>query len=344
MHRRRRFIALGILALIVGMGILAVLKYRMKPPGIREGDAEAFFPPAVHELLSAPEEGVTPTPNISLQIGGASDPAFYRGTPLILAVNLANHRAVNAHADNAAIHSLREGLRDMAGKGKIPKERVQQLLAEPEKMEPIPVVQLGDRSVRWDQFIHFRIRMPDGKLQALPWALRLVAAPQPGPLVLDAKATAELKYALDPAAAQGIVAGDYNIVAVIEVPSAAGLSKASWRGQVEATPIKLKIMDAPPVLPDSGEEKRVLQFAEYFSEIGDYAQTLSQAQRVLQLNAQSIPALILTGEADEGRGDKRGALNAHQRASQAFYRQSPQSREPPIYLIERIQTLQDALR
>ncbi len=292
------------------------------------GRAGATPTAVVRDIIELP-----PLPNISLQIDRNHELVVYRGTPLLFEVRLANRRAINADFANHAERAYVETLKVRLSRGEIPKEQAATQLAALRGEHKSQPLLLGDEATGWEQFVHISQLLPDGKRQPLPWPLKLVAPPEAKTLTLDAKNTAQLDYLLDLVTAAQIPAGDYRILAAVEVPVDAKVAADRWRGRVESEPAKLTILPRPDRLTPEEEEKTHLQFARYYQAAKDWTHAQESAQKALAANPKSIPAHILVGEVKEAQGDLRGALEAFQTAQTEFYKQYPESYEAPLYLI-----------
>jgi len=328
---RKWLIAIASLVLLL---VVAGVLFWVRPEW-RFWAQEGGQPPGDEPTMLEAAREIPPLPAISLQIDTENGMKVYTGTPLIFSVRLANPRAMNAAAENASNQAAAKAIEAAVATGKIPKEKADRRLAHFRQEARIRAVQLGDESAGWEQFVRFTQRLPDGKQQPLAWPLKLAAPPEAKTLTLDAKNTAQLDYLLEPAATSQIATGDYQILAVLEVPADAKVASDRWRGRVESGRVKLSIMQKPARMAPEEEEKTNLQFARYYQAAKDWTHALESAQKALAANPKSIPALILVGEVKETRGDLRGALEAFQTAEAEFYRQYPKSYEAPLYLIHK---------
>jgi tetratricopeptide (TPR) repeat protein len=320
-------LSLVVVALVVAaLGVVLLLR--------RVGSREKS---SVGESLAVAqgEPELPPWPDISLQIDREHELTVYQGTPLLFSVRLANHRAMNAAQGNHARQACAEGLKAAVARGAIPKERADALLANLQRTEPIRAVQLGDDTAAWDTFVRFAQLTPDGKPQPLGWPLKALGPAQSKTLRLDGETTAQLDWALDPTTALAITPGEYQIVAVLEVPAEAKLAAERWRGRTQSDPVKLSVKEKPAQFTKADEENFNLSLARYYDATGDARGALQYAEKALAANPKSIPASILVGEVREGLGDLKGALEGYKNAQHEFYQQYPNSYEAPLYLIDR---------
>jgi hypothetical protein len=308
-----------------------------------------FRKPSASALLQRPsvahleEQDLPPLPVVSLQINSKMDLEVFRGTPLIITVRVANPRAANAAASNLAHGQYLVFIQEKVAKGELSATDAKPMLELARRKQEIRTVRLGTREQGWSSFLHFELQSAGSRPEPLSWPLIPVAAPEAQILALDADTTAQIDYALAPEAAAPIPAGDYNIVAALEVPTGTNLPPEIWRGRVSSRPVKLRVLPVP-AQPSSVDQANIsLQRAEFFSTTKDWTSALSNAQEALAANPKLIRAHIIGGEAREAQGDLSGARHAFGEARRLFYEQHPNSYEAPLYLISKIITLDQQL-
>lgn len=315
-------------------------------PGCRTkllGTAEApKAPPAQKSARMVDEEAdAPPIPYVSLQINGRDELDAFAGAPLLLTVRLSNPRAMNAAAENFAREQLIQETERGIAEGNWTAEQAQAGLAKMRRKKEIRPLQWGDASRGWNEYVQLATIASDGKTSPLAWPTTPLAPPAAGGLSLDARKTAELKYAIAPDASFGIAPGEYQLVALLVVPEAGNPPAEHWRGQAISAPVKLKISPMPPS-PDAAQEEQInLDFARFYTAGGDLNKALDHAQRSLTANPGSLAALSLSGEIKEALGDDAGALADYQSALGAFRRQYPRAYEPPLALLDAIKRLVD---
>ncbi len=329
-----------LLALLLG-GFFA---FRTFLPGLR-GLFRARFAPASGTSQSASKIRETPLlPEIALQIDVQDELAASQGVPLVFTVTLANQQATNIELENESNELYLKRVESRIQQGKITAEKAAAVKAALSNPKKIPLIHLGDEGHAWDKFVHFERLGPDGKLQPLPWPLVQLAPPSANSIVVDAHATPSLDYVLEPDASAQVAPGEYQIVAVVEVPREASLAGDAWRGRAESEPVDLTITQSPARPAAADVERSQLQFAYYYQKRKDWGRALESAQKVLTAAPNSIPAQIVVGQVKEAQGDLNGALKAYQVAEQGFYQQYPNSYEAPLYLIHKSEELADKLK
>ena len=207
----------------------------------------------------------------------------------------------------------------------------------------VKAVRLGTTDQGWETFLHFEAGGVGRKPERLKWPIQMVTPPQSKSLVLNATSSAHLDYALSPEAAGQVSAGDYSVIAVLEVPAAVTLPQDLWRGQVASRPVRLRVLQAPAQPSPAIQATVHMQRAEYFSTTGDWSNALASAQAALKADPKLIRAQMIVGEAKEAQDDLAAARNAFVIAKRLFDEQYPKSYETPRYLIYKIATLDERL-
>jgi tetratricopeptide (TPR) repeat protein len=338
----RRILLVAFTLLFAIVAVVAVISWRGRGrERLLRLVAQAPGPQTPLPARAGPE--TPPQPDISLQIDRKSELTVYQATPLIITVRIANHRAINAAVQTRTNQIHAEALRAAVASGKILKEKADPLLASFQQPEQIESIQLGDGATAWDTFVRFAQLLPDGKQQPLGWALRAMNRPEATRLTLDADTVAQLDYALDSSAAAVVAPGEYQIVALVEVPAEGKIPSDRWQGRVESEPVRLRIAERATHWQNSEQEKLNLDLAYYDYATGDWRSALEHAQKAIAANPHSVHAAIVVGQAKEKQGDLKGALAAYQMAESKFYAQYPKSEEPPLYLIYKTTSLMQKL-
>jgi cytochrome c-type biogenesis protein CcmH/NrfG len=172
---------------------------------------------------------------------------------------------------------------------------------------------------------------------------KVIQPPAAKRVTLDAKTSAELTFAIEPSVASQIAAGEYKVVATLDVPAIGTVKSGTWTGQARSEPVKLIIQDEPLRLTHGDVEKLELHFANYFYAVAKFPDAARHAEAALATNPKSISADIVLGEVKRAQGDLAGALEVFQKATLEFYQQNPNSYEPPTLLLSRISDLQEKL-
>jgi hypothetical protein len=326
-----------LLVLVIAGAAVFILLRRSQPSSTSGPPSQPL------SLVQAEAQDVPPLPDLSLQIGAAHELEVFQGTPLIFSVRVANQRAANA-ASLLQAHQIQLSLIEEQLAKKAISSSEAQAMREVWRQNPdIKVVRLGTGDQGWETFLHFEAGSAGGKPERLNWAMQMVTPPQPKSLTLDATSNAQLDYALTPDAASQVPAGEYSVIAVLEVSAAATLPPDLWRGRVASQPVKLKILPAP-ARPSTAEQASMnMQKAEFFSTTKDWSKALSSAQTALAADSKLIRAQMIVGEAKEAQGDLSGARDAFVSAKRLFDEKYPKSYEAPEYLIDKIATLDTRL-
>lgn len=335
---RKILVGIVVLFVLVIAGAAAFILLRRSQPSSSSGP-----PSQPLSLVQAEAQDVPPLPDVSLQIGAAHELEVFQGTPLIFSVRVANQRAANA-ASLVQAHQIHLSLiEEQLAKKEISSSDAQAMREVWRQNPDIKVVRLGTGDQSWETFLHFEAGSAGGKPERLNWTMQMVTPPQPKSLTLDATSTAQLDYVLTPDAAAQVPAGEYSVIAVLEVSAAATLPQDLWRGRVASQPVKLKISSIPAKPSPTEKAAMNMQRAEYFSTIKNWNNALASAQAALVADPHLIRAEMIVGEAKEAQGDLSGARDAFVSAERLFNEQYPNSYERPQYLIHKIATLDERL-
>ena len=337
---RKTTVILGGIVLL-GAILFAVIYFvpgrRAKLPGITESPQAPSA--RIGARMADEDADLPPVPYVSIQINSSGELETFAGVPLLLTVRLSNPRAMNAAAENSAREQLIREIESAVAEGRLTAEQAQAGLAKSRRKKEIRPLQWGDASRGWNEYVQLATIASDGKTSPLAWPAAPLAPPAAAGISLDDRKTAELKYAIDPAASSGIAPGGYQLAALLVVPDTGAPAAERWRGQAISAPIKLKISPMPSS-PDAAQAERInLDFARFYMASGDLTKALDHAQKSLAANSESLAALSLSGEIKETQGDDAGAMAAYQSALGAFRRQHPTAYEPPLPLLDAIKRL-----
>ena len=324
----------GAIVLVVLLGVF--IHWRRKP-------AETFSGSTTPVARAATRRHIDPPPAISLQINRANELTLYRGTPMVITVSIVNHRAMIADAQEKSNRVYIEQLRSAADHGELPRERVDAQIARMDLAPEVSSINLGEDTAPWHSFLHLSERLPDGTKRPLAWATKVVQPPAAKRVTLDVRTSADLTFAIEPSVASQIAAGEYELVAALDVPANGSVNSGTWTGHARSEPVKLTIQDKPLRLTPGDAEKLELHFANYFYAVANFPEATRHAQAALAENPKSISADIALGEIKRAQGDLAGALEVFQKATVEFYQQNPNSYEPPTLLLSRISDLQGKL-
>jgi hypothetical protein len=260
---------------------------------------------------------------------------------MVITVSIVNHRAMIADAQEKSDRVYVQQLRSAADHGEFPNEKVEARIARMDVAPEVSSINLGEDTAPWSSFLHLTERLPDGTERPLAWATKVVQPPAAKRVTLDAQTSAELTFAIEPWVASQIAAGEYEVVAALDVPANESVKSRTWTGQARSEPVKLTIQDKPLRLTPGDAENLDLQFANYFYAVANFPEAARHAQTVLAANPKSISADIVLGKTKQAQGDLTGALVVFQKAMVEFYKQNPNSYEPPTLLLSRISDIQD---
>jgi len=331
--------------IIASLLILAVVAFFLYFRAFRnEASVSEPTQPAQSSPGALESEEVPPLPNIALEIDTEQELSTFRGIPLIFTVRVANQRAANADVENRARRDSIVLIQDKAAKGEIGADKAKLMLALARRTRPVRAVKLGSPNQGWEQFVHFEYRKEGGSFQRADWVLKPVPAPGRRSVTLDAQARAEVDYALPPEAAGRLSAGSVEVIAVLEVPEGGSLPQDNWRGRVASEPVRMKILPAP-VNPSAEEKGTInLQMADFYAVLKDWPNVLASAEEAIAANPKLIRAHMRAADAKEVQGDLKGARDAYGEAKRLFDEQYPNSYEHPLFLIQKISSLDSRLR
>jgi hypothetical protein len=300
-------------------------------------------PQPAKSIAEIEQEDAPPLPDISLQINAQGEAQVIQGTPLIFTVRAANPRAANTQATNEAHERSLALIQEKVSKGKLSKQDAEPMLELARVKREVRTVRLGTGDRGWEQYLHFEVQILGSPFVRVNWPLTLVKSPEVKSVLLDGSSNVQVQYALNPQAAAQVPAGEYVLLAVLEVAAGTSLPPELWRGRVASVPVKLNIRPAP-AQPSAADQAGInLQRAEFFSTTSDWVNALQSAQAALKEDPRLIRAQMIQGEAKEARGDLAGARDAFSQALRLFYEQYPDSYERPQYLLDRIAALDKRL-
>jgi tetratricopeptide (TPR) repeat protein len=325
-----------VLAAIVAVAWLVVSSWRQRLPRSIGG------PSAPSVAAAKPTRQPPPLlPDIGLWVNSSDRAEVRQRTPLVFSVRLANHQAMNAALANATRQKYLASIDERVQRGDLSGEDAATMRAAVQPEAAVRPMAVGTANRTWASFVRFELF--DTNPRALDWALRPIP-PSESTLVLDARTTAEVAFVLSPEAADGIAPGEYRVAAVIDVPAEAGAADA-WHGLVRSKPVTVTVVPAPAGQDAAAEAHAARLRARYFAKIGDWKQSLADAERAASLEPTSIDAHVLVGEALKATGDPDGALAAFREARRQYEAQHGGPPDEPSYIADQISLLtRDRLR
>lgn len=248
------------------------------------------------------------SPVLTLLVNRAPQATVARGTPLVFDAYLSATRTG---------HSIR------IGSGSRPWHRLIRLeQAEAGKALSWDVTEIAARSTRYSRNAAGRPTItPESAGVAELQALNHVHT---------------LTLGVTPEAAALIPAGTYRVRAVVEAPF---WPPWRWRGRVTSAPVTITVQEssASPAggLGDDLQTRRLAESAAFYLRVKRFADAQRVASELLKLQPRSAHAYILLGEALEGLGHDREALQAYGYALPLL----PKTYEEPRSLLDRISIL-----
>jgi hypothetical protein len=300
-------------------------------------------PQPAKSIAEIEQEDAPPLPDVSLEINDQGEAQVIQGTPLVFTVRAANPRAANTLATNQAHERSLALVQEKVTKGELSKQDAEPMLELARVRREVRTVRLGTGDRGWEKFLHFEAQTAGSPFAAVNWSLTVVKPPDAKSVLLDGNSNVQVQYALNPQAAAQVPAGEYVLMAVLEVAAEPALPRDLWRGRVTSVPVKLKISPSPTELSDADRARISMQRAEFFSTTGDWANALQSAQDALKEDPKLIRAQMIQGEAREAQGDLEGARDAFSQALRLFDEQNPDSYERPQYLMDRLAALNERL-
>jgi tetratricopeptide (TPR) repeat protein len=332
-----RWVLLILFVLVIA--VIVVLLFIRRPH--QEVVPEAALPaPSIAEIE---QEEAPPLPDISFKINAQSGVSVLQGTPLIFTVRLANPAAANTLALNQAHEQSLAMLQEKVAKGELSAQDAQPMLELAGVKHEVKTVRLGSQERGWEQFLHFEVQSGVTTFAPLNWPLTLVRSPEAKSVLLDGNANVEIQYALNSQAAAQVPAGEYTLLAVLEVAEDKTLTPELWRGRIVSLPVQLKITSSAEPLSAADRANQSMQQAEFFSATGDWAHALQSSQEALKEDPNLIRGQMIQGQAKEAQGDLAGAREAFLEALRLFDEQYPDSYEQPQYLMYKIASLDERL-
>jgi tetratricopeptide (TPR) repeat protein len=274
-------------------------------------------------------------PDIGLWVNSSERVEVRQGTPLVFSVRLANHQAMNAALANATRQPYLASIDEREQRGELTAEAAAAMRAGVGLEAAVRPIEIGGANRNWTSFVRFERFDPGAR--ALDWSLRAIPPPESS-LALDARTTAEVTFVLSPEAAAQVTPGEYRVVAVIEVPADSGPPDA-WHGLARSTPVTITVLPASAGRDATAESQAARLRARYFAKVGDWKQSLADAERAVSLVPSSVDAHILVGEARKALGDPEGALAAFREAQRQYEAQYGGPPDEPSYIADQIYLL-----
>lgn len=273
-------------------------------------------------------------PEIALQVGGNDRETFSARHPLLLAVTL------SGGSMNEAVRSA-QNTRVMRAFASTPEfaamsEAEKKALYDEYPAGSSPAIRVGDKGPV-SRLVRFVVRDASGKESALAARPLKVSLGFETPLQLSPRSPAYLYFGVEPGTLEALPEGDYTLTAVFDTRS----ERSGWKGGVvsEASAFKLTRGDAKIRSkmkdPQAYEDARLHLLDENWTEV------LRLADALIAGDVKSPEGWSLKGDAFAGQGRRDEALAAFGKALDYGRERLPKKSEEPVYIVRRIQRLQD---
>jgi tetratricopeptide (TPR) repeat protein len=299
-----------------------VLLWRARRPGAAASAGPQRSPAIARPLV----------PELLLSVNHLNRIAVPAGTPLIFELLLRNGVAARASAAALARRTLQEDLDDEVRSGKLSRQQADARLQQQPVPAPIPslLVNVGAESFAFS---------PDSAAAsaAIPWRPQ-PANPAPAtPATLDERLSVRATFVVAPDSTTSTAAATYRVRATFENHGA-----GQWLGTVRSNPVAITILAAPASATTQDRKTQQLELVEYYLAIKDYDRAITTARAVVALDPHTIDGSLLLGDAEQGKGDARAALDAYESGLAEFARQLPHD-HPPRDVLRRVQLLREQL-
>lgn len=253
----------------------------------------------------------------------------YEDEPLIISVAMVNDAAETAASYNIP---LKDQIRELEKKFKaeqMEEEEFKRAVEEIEQsMMKVKVYRIGGPS-GWPQFIKFQA-LSENTWREVDWPLKLLKYhPTTQVANLDASTSCYVEFGLDPQDSQR-PKGEFQVRAVVEIVE---------DKSVESDVITINFLQEKMPEAEMSKEENLLTRGRYANKRGMYEDAKKYVQKILKANPYHHSALILLGQIEENRKDFSAALSAYEKALEESYKQYPDRREPPSYLLRKIERI-----
>lgn len=289
---------------------------------------EVFFPSSVKRMGEA-----SLLPELSLSVNGSIHASITQGMPLVFEVMLYNGPAARAAGAAESKERLKAELDGVVQKGKITRQQADEILKKEPGPSPAPsrVITLAAKG--------FSFRGGESKRGAMiPWHPKMVDPAAPVTVTLDERQTAYAIFVVSPEETASAAKGTYQVIVSFE-----NRSSGQWQGEIVSDKVEITVAEAAKAPSVEDQEEKHLSLAEYFLTLKDYDRAVHAVQQALSISPQSIDAFALMGQAQEGKGDYRAALDAYQRAFREFRGRYPDSRHPPWEILRSMRRMEEKL-
>jgi tetratricopeptide (TPR) repeat protein len=211
----------------------------------------------------------------------------------------------------------------------------------PPALAASPVTVAFEGPASWAGCFDFRIEPAEESGRAMLGMIRAVEQPA-GSMTLDEKNLATIVWVLDPQATDGLKAGTYRLRAKFDTTQKA--AKDAFKGSVDSNFVELSVKPFPTSPAAEDKIRMFLAAGEYQLVLKNWDKAVEAADGIVKIDPDSVVGYELRGRALEAKGDLKAAIAAYSSAVSAFYKLYPNSYDPPLGLLKRLQSLEERRR
>lgn len=282
-----------------------------------------FFATVIFSVFVFQYAKAEPKFKVTLAVNDEFSSAVWRNQPALFTVSVSNPQAAYDLQWNAKGETYLSELRTQLDSGKITAkyfgEERKRIEGLKRKIEPFVI---GSEVRGWFSEIKFYASL-NGKEVSLP--IRLLGKPKMISAMMNENAYYSVPFGISPAEMEKIIPGNYEIEAELS-----GNRSEKIQLQVNA----LKATDEWWM-----KEENMALLIQYFLADKNSAKVLEYANRILQLNANSVLGMTMKGEAFILDSKYKEALQQFENALSETEKNP--AFEPPVYIHTRIEFLKD---
>lgn len=292
-----------------------------------------FVPSQANQAVHGDIRQLPPGLGLSLSVNHSNATTITIGTPLVFQITIQNRDAARAAGSSVRREKMKKELDGMVHTGEITREEADSML----KRELVPPAAASVKIEITEKSLSFTREDAQGTA-ALPWRLKLVGPEVKKVVSLDEKQTAYVTVTVAPEDTAYILKGTYRVRVYFE-----NRSDNQWQGRVSSNPVEITVVDEPKTLPLEEKKEKHLLTVEYYLSLKDFDSAIKAVQQVFSISPKSIDGLVLLGQAQEGKGDFKAALDSYEKAFDEFYQKYPDADHPPAGLMRSIHRMRGKL-